>query len=357
MRLSCLTTALRRADVTTDPARWAILAFMVALALAAYCGRASGADKDEQRARKVKVALALSAADVSPAKSAAPKVDRAAKVAAALERAGVPSPAPFAPIPAVIPEPMPSVPVSAVPEAAPAAKYAAPACTCTDGCKCDDKCKCPGCCPAKAASTVTIFSGGKPGGTGTPIRCDRGAAGCETWLLTNRHVVHLGGPFAVKIGDKLVPARVGAVSQSADLAAIVVSAELPVFELAAAPPAAGSPVRMSTPGRRLKAGVTMSLTVTRDGPELATTIPNEPGDSGSAVLDSAGKVIGLSSKMDPPACPQLAVPLGVLRDFVSGRPVMTQAAPAPLWVPEYRPVWVPEYRRQFDPSCVGGRCR
>lgn len=76
---------------------------IIALLAATFLAAPSIADdKKTERARKVKVALALNSEPTVTAENA-----RTAKVAAALALEGEPSPKPFAPIPVAIPAPMP----------------------------------------------------------------------------------------------------------------------------------------------------------------------------------------------------------------------------------------------------------
>lgn len=130
--------------------------------------------------------------------------------------------------------------------------YTAPPPKAKPVCPCGDNCKCaPGVCPAcpstlkkdiaKVRDSVVRVRRGNASGSGTVIWSEDG----RSVVLTAAHVVAAGdGDVTVRGEGKTHAARILGRDDSADLAALLVTAELPAVAVSDADPAAGSEVLM-----------------------------------------------------------------------------------------------------------------
>lgn len=280
------------------------------LFLGLACSASRGEDAPAGRERKVRVALALSAAkEKAVAAKAAPRdKPKAARTA-----------------PVRLDWLVESAAESKV-EEAPPPKLAADAKTAAAPAPARPKTKPPVPCDARAAAptadpaaSAVVVRGGNAAGSGVVVHCEGG----RSLVLTNRHVVEATGPAVVVVcGGKSHPGRLAGVGRPGDVAAVVVDAELPACPLADAEPAAGAElVQYGSPwhagGRLLpKAG---RLLPPRPGVrwDVATTIATESGESGAGVF-RGGRVVAVThGHVGTPEMrgPGLHVRLGTLRVF------------------------------------------
>ncbi len=138
----------------------------------------------------------------------------------------------------------------------------------------------------------------RTGGSGTVVACEQG----KSLIVTNKHVVEDGdGSFSISNGGKSYTGRLLTVDSKADLAVIVVDAELPVAPLAIEEPAAGTKVIQwgcDSRGRLVmveKYGEVVGAKPRIDNMgDLLTTIDAYEGDSGSGVFNFEGRVVGIT---------------------------------------------------------------
>lgn len=172
-----------------------------------------GADDTGDRDRKARVALALAQGTDSCR-------DRDARVALALAESRQPI------------------------TTAPAPRKSAPLCPCCDDCKCPGGCPCAGGKSTKGDDLSKVRDAlvrvrcGSAQGSGTVIWSD----GSRSVVLTAAHVVAGGGELSVRGEGKTYPAQLLGRDDTADLAALVVSAKLPAVRVAIADPADGADV-------------------------------------------------------------------------------------------------------------------
>lgn len=159
-------------------------------------------------------------------------------------------------------------------------------------------------------------------------------------LVTNRHVVAGAAQLQLSTYDgRDVAVAAASAAGIADLALVRTAADLPaVPELATADPTIGDAVSVvGYPGGG-QLTVTSGHVIARTtdplhetiGEVVVTDAPVEPGSSGSAVLDAAGRVVGVVyAKND--ADQSFVVPVGMLRtllaDDASFAPVASCATP------------------------------
>ncbi len=196
-------------------------------------------------------------------------------------------------------------------------------CKCGDGCQCSDgkACKCKDCkcgdkCPGKVKASLAaacavwqekmqlrqMSNGGmawtRIGGSGTVVACELG----KSLVVTNKHVVQDGdGRFSISNGGKNYPGRLLTTDDKADLAVIVVDAELPVAPLALDEPKKGTKVIQWGCDSRgnltmvEKQGEVVGVMPRIDNMgDLLTTIEAYEGDSGSAIFNFEGRVVGVT---------------------------------------------------------------
>jgi len=160
-------------------------------------------------------------------------------------------------------------------------------------------------------SVFTIeVTGPLGGGLGSGFVVESGEG--SSTLLTNFHVVEtvwLDGRRDVEVrqGDRTYEGTVVRVSQAEDLAAIRIPVEITPLELRRRLPAVGEPVVVigSPYGLEgtLGAGI---VSAHRDG-WIQFSAPVSPGDSGGPLLDSEGRVVGVTvSKVVSPSAEGLS---------------------------------------------------
>ena len=135
-------------------------------------------------------------------------------------------------------------------------------------------------------------------------------------VLTNRHVIELaqrrGVEVALSRSGRVIPARIGAVSDRLDVA-VLVAAE----PLGAVPPLAPAPAVGAAVGARGPAGPWVEGSIVaypwREawGPALFARLPAGFGFSGGPVLDASGALVGLvTAAVNPSASEMLALRAG-----------------------------------------------
>lgn len=161
----------------------------------------------------------------------------------------------------------------------------------------------------------------------------RGAGAGTIWhagglILTNAHVAE-GGPVEITLADgRAWSARLQAIDRHLDLAALTIEAEnLPPIALGVSRSlragelviALGHPWGVEGAAT---AGVVIGVgpsggDAPPDGRELiAVSLHLRPGHSGGALIDSAGRLVGLNTMMAGPDV-GLAVPVDVVKRFVA----------------------------------------
>jgi hypothetical protein len=174
--------------------------------------------------------------------------------------------------------------------------------------------------PVQLAAACAVWVGDfGAGGSGTVVACEQG----RSLVVTNQHVVNGYQDVHVDCGGKRYPGKVVSVAQAADLAVVVVEAELPVAKLAEAEPPRGAKVvqwgcdargnfRMVT-----KEGVFLGV----NGNRFQSTIESWSGDSGCGVFDEQGRLVAVNYGFGGDyqhRGPQLGVALGDLVGFLRG---------------------------------------
>jgi hypothetical protein len=229
-----------------------------------------------------------------------------------------------------------------------------------------DDCPRKDCRPAEAADpskSVAWIKAGDSRGSGTVVACEGG----ESLVVTNRHVCPtIGEGVTVQVGFVKYPGKVVSVSQTADLAAVVVAADLPACEVADAVPAPGTAVVQygceagGPPTRKAgKAGAEAPQFADR-GDLWHVESTGAPGDSGCGVFAGgrlAGVYWGVIHDPDRHSCVHLAnvrlflrcvgqVKFPKLAAKMAAREVARPKAADPV---QARP-------QQPQPSCPDGRC-
>lgn len=127
----------------------------------------------------------------------------------------------------------------------------------------------------------------------------------DGYLLTNKHVVHHAKTVVLRLGEKTFPATVVDVDTQSDVALLKAEGVFPALpvgsadavKLATAVCVVGFPV-VPKQGERAKftKGEISSLAGMRDDPEFfQISVPIQPGNSGSALLDDRGCVVGIAT--------------------------------------------------------------
>lgn len=151
--------------------------------------------------------------------------------------------------------------------------------------------------PSASCGKVSVPDGRSvASGSGTVVACEGG----RSLVLTNRHVCpRLGAGKSFEVGGRRYPAFCCCVDSRADLALLIVDADLPACSLAKAAPDAGTPtVQFGHPyagPQRPKRGIIRGFVGwLRDGlPILHSGINTEQGDSGSGVF-ADGELVGVT---------------------------------------------------------------
>ncbi|RYV52510.1 S1 family peptidase [Pengzhenrongella frigida] len=153
-----------------------------------------------------------------------------------------------------------------------------------------------------------------------------------TTLITNRHVVADSADLQLSTYDgRDIAATAASTAALADLAIVRTVDELPAFpELAEADPQPGDAVTVVgypqggqltvTSGRVM--GATTDPLNENLGEVLVTDAPVEPGSSGSAVLDTQGRVIGVVYAKNADDM-SFIVPVGTLREMLADESAFT----------------------------------
>lgn len=139
-------------------------------------------------------------------------------------------------------------------------------------------------------------------------------------LLTARHVIDGAKTIEVSIDGRWYPAvSLGqSEARAVDIAAIGVSAPDGKFlPIAAESAAVGSPVQLSGHARGGPLRTHAAKVLDHGGPNLWLDQPSIPGDSGGAVIDQAGQLVGIISATDGRRT--LAVDISVIRSFAMAR--------------------------------------
>ncbi len=129
-------------------------------------------------------------------------------------------------------------------------------------------------------------------GSGTAIQ---GGPPGKTWFITNRHVARIGIKSVKMVDGTVYPASVVEISQTHDLAILVVNAVLPAVEVVADDPPVGTGVRVRGNGvysggfDKVRSGTIKSYS----GGDLTANLLGSPGDSGSGYFNAEGKLVGV----------------------------------------------------------------
>jgi TPR repeat protein len=129
----------------------------------------------------------------------------------------------------------------------------------------------------------------------------------DGWLVTNAHVARAGSKAKVRLGDKLFPAVVKQVDAANDLALIKVDGQFNALAIERARSAALGvsvfTVGFPNPGLqgyspKMTKGEISSIAGIKDDPRyFQISAPIQPGNSGGALADESGNVVGVVSAM------------------------------------------------------------
>lgn len=258
------------------PYRWAA----ALLLLIPFATVARGADEPVgpvgrlDRDRAARVALALSEPDKSVSVEPADRSgrDRAARVAMALTDVG----------PQLV----------TAPAVAPAPRVKAALCPC------GDKCGCCGVCPACPAANRSELD--RIRDALVRVRCADGSgsgtvvwsAGGRSLVLTAGHVLTPGKPATVRAGGKWHAAELVARDEVLDLAALCVSAELPVVAVSKGDPRDGTEVLLAGVTSLWAKGPLSGRGPWVNGEWYLLGYDSDDGDSGGGVF-VAGELVGV----------------------------------------------------------------
>lgn len=150
-----------------------------------------------------------------------------------------------------------------------------------------DSCFCVVCEYKSAGSTATMTGHG----SGTAVRTD----GKTTLILTNRHVIEdATGIWIIKDGIMIKGRTVfindDANGETGDVAGFIVDVILPVLQLASANPQPGDTIHHYGATSHWSEGKVSTLTTDN----ILSSCLSNPGDSGAALLDSKGMIVGLN---------------------------------------------------------------
>ncbi len=124
----------------------------------------------------------------------------------------------------------------------------------------------------------------------------KGAPAGKTYVVTNKHVVNLGGKNIKTSNGNVYPSQVVAISPFYDLAILVVNEELPSIHLANYNPIPGTYVTLKGYGvnsggfDKIRSGTISSCS----GGSLTANLFISPGDSGSGFIDKNGNLVGIA---------------------------------------------------------------
>lgn len=143
--------------------------------------------------------------------------------------------------------------------------------------------------PCPAVAQVYELRAGAGGCTAVAI----GGDSQTEYLLTAKHCTRDGGPFSIKVGQEWIAASVERQSDSVDLALLSVKRDLPSVRIADASPRDGDAVAMVgfSNGKRTWRGNIERLSATYM--DIANEQHAIPGDSGGAVFNADGEVVGI----------------------------------------------------------------
>ena len=173
----------------------------------------------------------------------------------------------------------------------------------------------------------------------------------DGYLVTNHHVVDGGRRFEIQRGETKLPAKVIRTSAPNDLAVLKVEGEFPALEILSSDRVelgdsvltVGFPrPRVQGLSPKLSRGEIGSLQGLRDDPtQFQVSLPLQPGNSGGALVNRDGKVIGVVQSvlrgsvalLDNDSAPQsvnYAVKSKHLLELLRGIPESQKRAPKPV---------------------------
>lgn len=157
-----------------------------------------------------------------------------------------------------------------------------------------------------------------------------GAPEGKTYVVTNRHVVNLGGK-SVLFNGKTYPATLVKTHQTCDLALIMVNEKLKASPLASVNPTKGTAFTLQGYGQNSGGfdKVRKDTVANIKGSSLSTRMFISPGDSGSGLVNEDGELIGVIwGCWGPGGGPGIGIPVSEVRSLIPN------LAPAPR--PKYR---------------------
>lgn len=148
------------------------------------------------------------------------------------------------------------------------------------------------------ANAIKLILGARPMGSGTGFFISE-----DGFLVTNHHVIKGGKRFEIQIGDKKLAAKVVRTSAPNDLAVLKADGEFPALEVVSSDGVrlgdsvrtVGFPrPRVQGISPKLSSGEVGSLKGMKDDPkQFQVSLPLQPGNSGGALVNKDGKVIGV----------------------------------------------------------------
>ena len=198
---------------------------------------------------------------------------------------------------------------------------------------------------ATLAAAIKLLLGNKPIGSGTGFFVSE-----DGYLVTNHHVVKGGKRFEIQMGEKKIPAKVIRTSAPNDLAVLKAEGEFPALEVISSDGVGlGDSVRtVGFPRPRvqgiapkLSSGEIGSLRGMKDDPkQFQVSLPLQPGNSGGALVNKDGKVIGVVQSVlkdevafidngNAPQSVNYAMKGNLLLDLLSGIPDAKKRPPKP----------------------------
>lgn len=180
----------------------------------------------------------------------------------------------------------------------------------------------------------TMPDGSYDAGSGTVVGCEN----CKSLILSCAHVLHNGtDSYIVRRKGKEWTATFGGGSRvtekanekgevtgieidGPDLSLLVVEVELPAAVLASEAPKKGDRLRQyGFAGGEWENGPFLKIGKVKDPSVMTTWIDARGGDSGCAMFDAAGNVVGVTSARpaNPLSVGSLAVPLSDIKTFLS----------------------------------------
>lgn len=170
---------------------------------------------------------------------------------------------------------------------------------------------------ASTADAVVTVRSGLNVGTGFVIGSGE--------IVTAAHVVEVGEQATVQVAGQRLDAQLGAVDAAVDLALLVVaSPDLPMLHVAESlPPVGGDAIAFSAGDGVVAAtrGIVSTYETVGGVPQLRTDAAVNVGSSGGPIVDSSGRVIGVTvTKVEGSEGVAHAVTADVLRDFLETRP-------------------------------------